>query len=701
MRRLRPADRKDCVSARAIDRAAGHQQVSAAPVRAAHRNDLDGLRGLAIGLVVAYHVWFGRVSGGVDIFLALSGYFFVGSLLRSAESAALLDPVPVVRRVTRRLMPALVVVLAAVAVFTVTYHPATSWYETAKQTTASLLFLQNWHLADTASDYLAADPSVSPLQHLWSISVQGQFYLAALVVVFGFAWLLRSRGLSVRGPLTVLLSVLAVASLTYAATSDLPQTWLYYDSGARMWELLAGGVLACVAPWLRVPRAARIVLSVTGLAIVFGCGMLLDGRTQFPGPWALVPVGAALALIVAGNTGAGGADDNPFTRVLASRPLLRLGTIAYALYLWHWPILIAYLVLSERTDAGLTGGLVVIALSLVLAELTTRLIETPIRRPSGTGRTRTALVAVASTLAVLLAAGSVTWAGFIDRRTEQWAQHTDLDPLTHPGAAVLVAGADVPHTREEPSRYVAHADLPAATLDDCMSQQGQIDPLTCTYGDADAERAIALIGGSHAEHWLPALDLLGQEHRFRVETYLKVGCPAVLPAPDAEVGECEEWTFGVVDALTDARPDFVFSTSTRPTPEGPGDYTPDTYVALWQELAGRDMDVIALRDTPWLESDGVQYRAADCLARRGGTAESCGIDRADVLSAMDPAQAAAADLPTVRLLDLSDAVCRTDRCRVIEGNVLIYRDSNHLTATYVRTLTPELDRLLGPATDWW
>ncbi|WP_430332976.1 acyltransferase family protein [Rhodococcus sp. ACT016] len=691
------------MSARATDRSIDRQQDSPPRVRAAYRHDLDGLRGLAIGLVVAYHVWFGRVSGGVDIFLALSGYFFVASLLRTAESAAPLDPVPVVRRVTRRLVPALVVVLAAVAVFTVSYHPATSWYETAKQTTASLLFLQNWHLADSASDYLAADPSVSPLQHLWSISVQGQFYLAAIVVVFGFAWLLRARGRSIRGPLTVLLAVLAVASLTYAATSDLPQTWLYYDTGARMWELLAGGILACVAPWLRVPRPARIALSVAGLAIVFACGMLVDGRTQFPGPWALVPVGAALALIVAGSAEADGAADNPFTRVLASRPLVRLGTIAYALYLWHWPILIAYLVIRGHTEAGPEGGLIVIALSLVLAELTTRLIETPIRRPAGTGRTRTALVAGASVLTVLLAAGSVTWAAFIDHRTDQWAQQTELDPQIYPGAAALVSGSDAPHVREEPSRFVAHADLPATTLDDCISQPGQIDALTCTYGDPGAEHAIALIGGSHAEHWLPALDLLGQEHGFRVETYVKVGCPAVLPpTPDADVGECEEWTFNVVDALTDARPDFVFSTSTRPLPDNePGDYTPDTYVALWQELADRDLEVIGLRDTPWLQSNGVQYRAADCLARRGGSADSCGIDRANVLAEVDPAQAAIADLSNVQLLDLSDAVCRTDRCRVIEGNVLIYRDSNHLTATYVRTLAPELDRLLAPVTGWW
>ena len=689
------------MSARSTDSAVGRVG-STIRIRPAHRHDLDGLRGLAIALVVVYHVWFGRVSGGVDIFLALSGFFFVGSLLRAAESSAPLDPVPVVRRVTRRLLPPLVVVLAAVAVFTVLHHPATAWYDTAKQSTASMVFLQNWHLADTASDYLAADPSVSPLQHLWSIAVQGQFYVAALVVVFGAAWLLRSRGLPVRGRLAIVLTVLAVASLTYATVSEMPQTWLYYDTGARMWELLAGGVLACVAPWLRVPRAWRIVLSVTAIVVVFACGALLDGRAEFPGPWALVPVGAALALVVAGAPNDGPASANPVSRLLATRPLLHLGTIAYALYLWHWPVLIGYLVLRDEPHVDGWGGAIVIALSLALAELSTRLLETPIRRPSGSGRTRTVLVAAVSVVAVALTSGTVAWTKFIDHRSEQWAQHTDLDPQAYPGAAALTAGAEAHRTREEPSRFVAHADLPAATLDGCMSQAGETDPLACTYGDPDADRTVALIGGSHAEHWLPALDDLGQRHRFRVETLLKVGCPAVLPPhPDAEVGECEEWTFGVVDALDAMRPDVVFSTSTRPRPDGPGDYTPDTYVALWQALADRDLPIIGVRDTPWLEDDGVQYRAADCLARRGGDAWSCGIDRATVLSDVDPARPVADTLPNVQVLDLSDAVCRTDRCRVIEGNVLIYRDSNHLTASYVRTLTPELERQLGPVTGWW
>jgi peptidoglycan/LPS O-acetylase OafA/YrhL len=141
-----------------------------------YRHDLDGLRGIAIVLVAMFHVWFGRVSGGVDVFLALSGFFFGGRLLRTALTpGASLWPMPEVTRLVRRLLPALVVVLAASAALTILIQPETRWETFADQSLASLGYFQNWELADTASDYLRAGEAVSPLQHIWSMSVQGQF----------------------------------------------------------------------------------------------------------------------------------------------------------------------------------------------------------------------------------------------------------------------------------------------------------------------------------------------------------------------------------------------------------------------------------------------------------------------------------------------------------------------------------------------
>src|ERR1700756_994995 len=159
-----------------------------------YRHDLDGLRGVAIALVAMFHVWFGRVSGGVDVFLALSGFFFGGKLLRAGlNPASSLSPVPELIRLVRRLLPALVVVLAGCAALTILIQPETRWETFADQSLASLGYYQNWELASTVADYLRAGESVSPLQHIWSMSVQGQFYVAFLALVFGFAFLLRRR----------------------------------------------------------------------------------------------------------------------------------------------------------------------------------------------------------------------------------------------------------------------------------------------------------------------------------------------------------------------------------------------------------------------------------------------------------------------------------------------------------------------------
>ncbi|HXS86530.1 MAG TPA: acyltransferase, partial [Mycobacterium sp.] len=167
---------------RPADAGVAHRAQPATENRAGfYRHDLDGLRGIAIALVAMFHVWFGRVSGGVDVFLALSGFFFGGKLLRAAlNPEASLSPVPEVIRLVRRLLPSLVVVLAGCAALTILIQPQTRWETFADQSLASLGYYQNWELASTVADYLRAGESVSPLQHIWSMSVQGQFYIAFL-----------------------------------------------------------------------------------------------------------------------------------------------------------------------------------------------------------------------------------------------------------------------------------------------------------------------------------------------------------------------------------------------------------------------------------------------------------------------------------------------------------------------------------------
>ncbi|KIQ11071.1 acetyltransferase [Rhodococcus sp. MEB064] len=681
----------------ATTRAPGARAVGAR--RPGHRVDLDGLRGLAIALVVVFHIWFGRVSGGVDVFLVLSGFFFTSMVLRRVERAD--GPVlrPLVVRTARRLYPAAVVVFGAVALWTLWDRPFTMWDATTRQLLASLAYVQNWELARTASDYAAADLSVSPLQHLWSMSVQVQFYVGVTAVVFLVAAACRRCG---RRDLTtpVLVSVLAVAAaVSFAYAADIGRThqgWAYYDTGARTWELAVGAIGGLVIGRVVLPAALRAAAAVVGLAALVGCGFLVDGAAQFPGPAALVPVGAAMLLVVAG-AGAPESRAPAVTRALESRPLQFLGSIAYPLYLWHWPILIA--VLGTGHSVTVVTGSAVVVVSIALAVATRSWVEEPVHR-RGAGRgVLTALVTVG---AIGLAAASATWQGYLDRATAQPTADVSSDDR-YPGALALVDGVPVPDAPMRPTVLDADLDLPQSTLDGCIADMTQREVTSCVYGDPDATRTLALAGGSHAEHWLPALDRIGRDRGFAVVTYLKMGCPLDIGEPllvDLPYPDCRDWSSDVLDILASDRPDWVFTTSTRPSPTEFGDVTPDAYLDVWARFSALALPVVAVRDTPWLSREGVPYRAADCLAD-GGDSESCGLPRSEVLSEIDPARAASLPFPSVVPVDFSDAVCGPDVCRVVEGNVLVYHDSHHLSATYVRSLVPVIDSTLGEVTGWW
>nr|WP_231646426.1 acyltransferase family protein [Mycolicibacterium mengxianglii] len=693
-----------------------------------YRHDLDGLRGVAIALVAVFHVWFGRVSGGVDVFLVLSGFFFGGRLLRNALTPGLpMNPLREVTRLARRLLPALVVVLAAGAVLTILIQPQTRWESYADQSLASLGYYQNWELANTAADYLRAGEAVSPLQHIWSMSVQGQFYIAFLAVVFLLTALLRRPlGKHLRLFFVVLLSLLTIASFVYAIIAhQTDQTTAYYNSFARAWELLIGAVAGALVGHIRWPMWLRTVVATVALAAILSCGSLIDGVKQFPGPWALVPVGAAVLMILAAANMGVSADTNgkmPLpNRILAWRPFVRLGAMAYSLYLWHWPLLIFWLVLTGHDHANLLEGAGILLVSGVLAYLTMRFVEEPLRartravspqavRVPWRTRLRRPTIALGSTvvlLGVALTATSFTWREHITVVRDNGQELAGLSPDSYPGAAALLYQARVPKLPMRPTVLEAKDDLPKSTIDGCISDFENIGVINCTYGDPTATRTIALAGGSHAEHWITALDLLGKQHGFKIVTYMKMGCPLTTEEVPLVMGSnrdypnCHTWNERVMTKLIADKPDFVFTTSTRPWNIKAGDVMPATYIGIWQTLSDNNIPVLAMRDTPWiLDEDRKPFLPADCLAA-GGDAISCGMKRSEALSDHNPTLDFVKQFPLLKPLDMSDAVCREDICRAVEGNVLLYHDSHHLTATYMRTLTDELGRQMGRATGWW
>ena len=700
---------------------------SGAPKAGFYRYDLDGLRGIAIALVAVFHVWFGRVSGGVDVFLALSGFFFGGKIIRAALNPAVtLSPVAEVIRLVRRLVPALVVVLAGCAVLTIMVQPETRWETFADQSLASLGYYQNWELANTASDYLRAGEAVSPLQHIWSMSVQGQFYVAFLLLIAGCAYLFRRLlGARLRTLFLVLLTALTVASFVYAIVAHQgDQAAAYYNSFARGWELLLGALVGALVPSIRWPMWLRTLLATVALAAIVSCGALINGVKEFPGPWALVPVGATMLMILAGA----GLQGDPAAkerlplpnRLLAAGPLVALGGMAYSLYLWHWPLLIFWLSFTGHRHAGFVEGSAVLLVSGLLAYLTTRLVEDPLRyRTTGKApapvpgwlarlpRPTMALGTAIVLLGVTLTATSFTWRQHVTVLRAAGKELSGLNPQDYPGARALTEHVRVPALPMRPSVLEVKDDLPASTRDGCISDFVNPAVVVCTYGDATADRTIALAGGSHAEHWLPALSLLGQMHHFKVTTYLKMGCPLSTEEVPLIMGnnlaypQCREWVEQTMAKVIADRPDYVFTTTTRPWNIKPGDVMPATYIGIWQRFSDNNIPILGMRDTPWLVKNGQPFDPADCLAKKGGTPQTCSVKRSDMLSDRNQTLDFVAQFPLLKVLDMSDAICRADVCRPVEGNVLIYHGAHHLTPTYVRTVAGELGRQIAANTGWW
>ncbi|WP_029106589.1 acyltransferase family protein [Mycobacterium sp. URHD0025] len=669
------------------------------------RDDLIGLSGVAIVMVVVCHIWFGRAPGGLDVLLVLSGFFIGGRVLRGVGTAGPAALVAESGRVARWLLPPLVLVVVVSAVGTVLVQPQTRWEAFADQTLAGLGFYQNWQLLQSADDYVQAGEAVTPLHHLWAISVLGQFTLAFFLLAGAVIVLTLRRGHGARRRILVAAAGIgAAASLFYALTTQSDNPMLaYYSTTARAWEPLVGVLAAAVVsgPARRIgwPGWLRAGAAMAGLGSILVCGVLTDRTVQSPGIWTVIPAAATVLIILSAATGT----SPRTTEFLRARPLIAIGAVAYPLYLWHWPLLIFWLATIDDDSVGLAGGIVIMLVAGLLAVLTARCAQLPWRRGPGMRMVSGAVVLL---VAVLLVATSLMWQGHVALARTSGAELGMLPIRDYPGAQALIESRRVAKLPVRPSALEADDDIPPSSVDHCVTGFTGDDVMTCVYGDPKGAHTIALAGGSHSEHWLTALNQIGRQHGFKVTTYLKFGCPLttkrvpVIAGSSDTYPSCRTWSDNALARIIADRPDYVFFTSTRPILNSPGDYVPDYYLGIWDALSANGIPMLGIRDTPWMIRDGWFFSPVDCLSK-GGDADSCGLPRDEALAQRNPTLDHLTDYPLMKALDLTDAVCRPTICRAVEGNVLVYHDAHHLSAAYVRTLTTELARQMSDALGWW
>ncbi|WP_370871221.1 acyltransferase family protein [Pseudarthrobacter oxydans] len=670
--------------------------------KSGYRPEVQGLRALAVLMVVTYHVWLGRVSGGVDIFLLISAFLMTLSFARKVEAGKPLRLLSHWLHLLKRLLPAVVVVILGVLAGTRVVLPQSRWPDVLDQAWASLLYRQNWLLADTAVDYYAQDHAgASPLQHFWSLSIQGQVFLLWPLVFAGAALLLRflrrtplGDRVSYPALLAAAFGAIFVVSLVFSIEQTVTnQSYAYFDTRTRLWEFALGSLLALALPHLRPGKALRLVLGWAGLAAMLSCGLLLTVDRSFPGFIALWPTLAAAAIIVAGQSGSRFGVD----RLLAWKPLVALGDNSYALYLWHWPLLVLALAATGVTAPNLVQGLAIVAASIVLAVLTTRFVEKPLREWHWPQRRawRTAVV-IAACGALLAGPVSVWQSRLLADEAAAAAQPRELTP----GAAALA-----PENAGKPTPDAKIIPAPAAM----KNEWADIDGL-CTDGNVPGDpllagclqnsrpdtvtKRIVVLGDSHAQQYMAALGPIARSHGWEVVALLKGNCRFGGDSPERDA-ECNAFNKASAQYVLDHRPDAVFTVASLTHKDAPFETEVPQYLEGIKPLTDTGIEVVGIRDNPRFSMN-----MPECVQKHGPEAPKCRVPLQESLAGSSPLDAYRGRVPRLHLMDLSDFICAGGICPAVVGNVYVYKDDNHLTKTYVQSMIPMFEQRLLAATGW-
>ncbi|MBO1805554.1 acyltransferase [Leucobacter ruminantium] len=649
-------------------------------------------------MVATFHIWFGKVSGGVDVFLLVSAYLMTRSLALRSEGGSITRPVSYLIKKFSRLLPAAAVTIALITVGVFAFLPANHWQGSLSDALGSLFYFENMRLQDATVDYFAADrSSASPFQHFWSLSVQGQvFILFALLHLIGDAGA-RYLGFPVRKMLLGMFSVLAVGSFAYSVwLTDQNQAYAYFDTAARVWEFAVGSVLALVQPWLRVPWIVRSCASWLGIVAMLACGFVLPVESSFPGWAALWPVSAAaLVIISAGAPTRFGAD-----RILAHGALNKLGGYTYALYLTHWPVLVLFLWAVGLERVNWWQGLLILGVSGALSFVIARCFERPVaawlKRDRPARKRWLPRTGWRSPVAILLSIVLVV--GVVGAGTMRLTQQLRQDRAAIEALRVSEAGANAPGMTSRDT-----GPLPAVSLvtsdwvsagQDCAADDPFLTELCYEIPavEGEAERVVYAIGSSHSTQFNAALlEAVNRHPGWGFRTQVSPGC--YYMSREGVGPECVDLWDRAAAYIATQQPDLVvlFGTQTYHEFEMT---QPD--LVDWIDDARHSYPgtrFVAMRDNPRIPTS-----LFECATRFGYDSDDCAFRYE---TSTDPAYIAALEEVGVIWVDLNGFICPDRECRPSQGGVVTYLDESHLTGTYVRTLAQKFSNAIVPAVDWW
>lgn len=649
--------------------------------RLGYRADIEGLRAVAILLVVACHAkvpWLAGGFVGVDVFYVLSGYLITGLLVQEIRTTGELRFANFYGRRLRRLLPALLLMLAVTCILGWLLLAPGDQPEQASAAMSAALWLSNFHFAFSNMGYFAPGPETNLFLHTWSLGVEEQFYLVwpLLVVLAIGVWEGAKRPSNARRLIWLFGGIFVISfALSLYWTQRLPHM-AFYMMPARAWQFALGALVFLLvgSPKWRpdVRMFGRRWLSFAGwlgLAAILLAALTINGEIPYPGVISLLPtIGAALVLAAGGggnNTGAG--------RALSLRPMQAIGRVSYSWYLWHWPVLLLGATVLDIHNGWIRLALVIA--SLVIAALSYHFIETPIRhyrklleRPR---------MAVFVALAIMVLAGSLA--------------------LRWHNAALVRLGS-----REQLISELAHVDAPVIYRMDCDDWYHSAHVRICAFGDAHAIHTAVAFGDSVALQWFPAYARVFDKPGWRLLVITKSSCPMVdVPIFYPRIGrmytECAQWRHDAVHRIAALKPDVLILGSTFTYA-----YTQQQWIdgtrRLLASLSPHIGRIYLMRSTPTLPFDG-----PSCVVPRSwlyhalSSASRC---TAPAYTLRDDAvfqwlRTAVAPFLNVHPIDMTDSVCPNGVCHAkLEGKI-VFRDDQHMTASFARSLAPALAEVLS------
>ena len=672
------------------------------------RPEIQGLRAFAVLLVVLYHVWFGKVSGGVDVFLFISAFLLSLSFMRKINEGKPLNLFNYWLHVFQRLLPVATVVIAATTIASFFVLAPSRWAQTVTDAKSSLFYFQNWNLAFSSVDYYAQNASVkSPFQHFWSLSIQGQIFIIWPLLFAAVAYFVhRFRG-NLFTTAVFIFNTVFVASLTFSIVeTDTNQGFAYFDTRTRLWEFAIGTLLAMLTLKWKAPEKARVVMGWVGIIGLVTCGAILPVERAFPGYLALWPVLSGALVIMAGRTNSRWGID----RLLVSAPLQNLGNISYALYLVHWPILILYSSAVGTSRVNVIEGTIIILVSIGLAWLLIRFVEKPLRyrkdpfvpwlmmkmRFKTIFSVKTWADQLAFILAIFLVAGvplaaAQTWIGYRNTQSEQNAElQVQTASENYPGARAIGGAQQGLIDNPIPSGGDVKAQYEGLS-DPCTGVFAPSDPALAKYcnvqkyGPEDAPLTM-VIGNSHAEQALSIFKPIAEQTKTNLQTYLLGGCQ--YPVRSVNAGnECSEFNTKMTEEIIKRKPQTVVFIATIAQARSNDERADPSLDETVRRLTEAGIQVIGLRDNPRFE-----YNIYECAQKAGADKSSCARPASDKYAAENPAKEIFDKYRNqgAVMVDLKDVYCPDGMCSPVVGNIYVYFDDNHVSKTYGRTMAQEV-----------